>query len=75
MDLLQEHFQAELKAAFSGDTGTYDMLNRIQELEICLEETRAACNNKLKEMKQEFEQEKEQMKDDMATVLHVIVFE
>ncbi|XP_065659063.1 early endosome antigen 1 isoform X1 [Hydra vulgaris] len=70
IDILQEHFQAELKAAFSGDTGTYDMLNRIQELEICLEETRTSCNNKIKEMKQEFEQEKEQMMDDMATVLH-----
>ena len=69
--ILQQHFQQELKAAFSGDTGGIDMLNRVQELEIEIENTRKECEMQLKEMQEVHENEKQQMKDDMATVLQV----
>ena len=69
--ILQQHFQQELKAAFSGDTGGIDMLNRVQELEIEIENTRKECEMQLKEMQEFHENEKQQMKDDMATVLQV----
>ena len=47
------------------------MLNRVQELEIEIENTRKECEMQLKEMQEFHENEKQQMKDDMATVLQV----
>jgi len=68
---LTERFQSELKAAFGGDTGSMDMLNRLQDLEIAIEETRKDREQKIKEITELCEKEKQQMKDDMATVLQV----
>lgn len=48
-----------------------DMLNRIQDLEMEIEETRKECDLKVKECQDNFDREKEQMKDDMAIVLQV----
>lgn len=67
--LLQNQFQAELKTAFNGDNSSMDMLNRIQDLEMEIEETRKECDLKVKECQDNFDREKEQMKDDMAIVL------
>ena len=47
------------------------MLNRVQELEIEIENTRKECEMQVKEMQEVHENEKQQMKDDMATVLQV----
>ena len=68
---ITERFQSELKAAFSGDTGSMDLLNRLQDLEVEIEETRKDRDTKIKEITELCEKEKEQMKEDMATVLQV----
>ena len=51
-----------------------DMLNRVQDLEIEIEETRKDRDAKIKEITELCEKEKQQMKDDMATVLQVCSF-
>lgn len=69
--MLTQRFQTELKAAFGNDAGSMDILDRVQELEIEIEQTRKDRDAKLKEVVEQCEKEKQQMKDDMATVLQV----
>ena len=69
--MLNQHFQSELKQAFCGDNAGIDMLNRMQELEIEVEEVRKSCDSKIKELEESHEKEKTQIKDDMAIVLQV----
>ena len=71
---ITERFQSELKAAFGSDTGSMDLLNRLQDLEVEIEETRKDRDMKIKEITELCEKEKEQMKEDMATVLQVMFY-
>lgn len=69
--MLNQHFQAELRQAFSGDNASMDLLTRNQELEMEVDTVRKNCDNKVKELEEAHEKEKTQIKDDMATVLQV----
>lgn len=71
MSTITDRFQSELKAAFSGETGSMDLLNRLQDLEVEIEETRKDRDMKIKEITELCDKEKEQMKEDMAIVLQV----
>ena len=73
ISILQQQFQAELKTAFSSDSASLELLNRVQDLEMEIERTRKECESKIKEQNEEHEKETQEMKDDMATVLQVLI--
>jgi hypothetical protein len=60
-----------LKQEFNGDADGMDLLNRVQELELEVEQSRKEHAQKVKEMQDVFDEEKDQIRNDMATVLQV----
>ena len=69
--MLQQHFQSELKQAFSGDNAGIDMLNRMQELEDELEQVKKNCDGRVKQLEEQHEKEKAEIKEDFAITLQV----